>query len=320
MIDNAIIAKLEGGDAPTDENIARISSSTARTVRRRRSNLVRFGTTKAPSNGVGRPRAVTPNMLAALRDRLVDSPCMRLKDMVAFLRKEFDAEVTRFSVSRALESIGYTKVTRNVARERNPDLRADHIHERSFFNSCQLIYIDESGCDKSIDIKNKGWSKKGTTPVQIKRLQRGQRFQILPAYSQDGIIYCEVFEGSTDSERFEEFLERLLPYCGKWPEPRSVLIIDNASIHHSERVQQLCDDAGVVLLYLPPYSPDLNPIEEFFGELKRYIQEVWDEFEDLIKEDFAAFLEEAVRVVERRRESARGHFRHTGISIDDNSS
>lgn len=126
-----------------------------------------------------------------------------------------------------------------------------------------------------------------------------------------------MFEGSTDSKRFEEFLERLLPYCGKWPEPKSVLIVDNASIHHSERIQQLCDDAGVVLLYLPPYSPDLNPIEEFFGELKRYIQEVWDEFEDLIKEDFAAFLKEAVRVVGRRRESAEGHFRHAGIFIDE---
>ncbi|RFU72915.1 transposase [Trichoderma arundinaceum] len=236
LIDNAIISKLGGGDAPTDENLARISSSTARTVRRRRSNQVRFGTTKAPSNGVGRPRTITPNMLAALCDKLVDSPCMRLKDMVAFLRKEFGADVTRFS--------------------------------------------------------------------------------ILPAYTQDGIIYFGIFEGSTDGEKFEEFLERLLPYCGKWPEPRSVLIIDNASIHHSERVQQLCEDAGVVLLYLPPYSPDLNPIEEFFGELKRYIQEVWDEFEELVKDDFAAFLAEAVRVVGKRKESARGHFEHAGISIE----
>lgn len=63
------------------------------------------------------------------------------------------------------------------------------------------------------------------------------------------------------------------------------------------------------MLYLPPYSPDLNPIEQFFGELKRYIQEVWGEFEDLIREDFAAFLKEAVRVVGRRRESAEGHLR-----------
>lgn len=48
-------------------------------------------------------------------------------------------------------------------------------------------------------------------------------------------------------------------------------------MHHFERVQRICENAGVVLLYLPPYSPDLNPIEEFFGELKRYVQEVWDD-------------------------------------------
>jgi transposase len=44
----------------------------------------------------------------------------------------------------------------------------------------------------------------------------------------------------------------------------------NASFHHSERVKQLCSEAGVKLLYLPPYSPDFNPIEEYFAELKAY--------------------------------------------------
>lgn len=72
-----------------------------------------------------------------------------------------------------------------------------------------------------------------------------------------------------------------------------------------------------MLLHLPPYSPDLNPIEEFFGELKSYIQEVWDEFEELVKDDFAAFLAQAVRVVGRRKESAKGHFEHAGISIEE---
>jgi transposase len=48
--------------------------------------------------------------------------------------------------------------------------------------------------------------------------------------------------------------------------------MDNASFHHSERVKQLCSDAGGKLLYLPPYSPDFNPIEEFFAELKAYIK------------------------------------------------
>jgi transposase len=48
--------------------------------------------------------------------------------------------------------------------------------------------------------------------------------------------------------------------------------MDNASIHHSEKVEQLCREAGVKLLYLPPYLPTLNPIKEFFAELKTYIK------------------------------------------------
>jgi transposase len=102
-----------------------------------------------------------------------------------------------------------------------------------------------------------------------------------------------VYEGSTDTRVFEDFIEELLPYCGKWPNPRSILIMDNASFHHSEKIQRLCDDAGVILRYLPPYSPDLNPIEEFF-ELKPYIRQVWHEHEGFIKADFLSFLEESL--------------------------
>lgn len=76
---------------------------------------------------------------------------------------------------------------------------------------------------------------------------------------------------------FKYFIETLLSYCGKWPEPRPVLVMDNASFHHPERIQQICDNAGVVALSAT-YSPDLDPIEEFFGELKICIRQVWDEY------------------------------------------
>ena len=48
--------------------------------------------------------------------------------------------------------------------------------------------------------------------------------------------------------------------------------MDNASFHHSEKIRQLCADAGVILVYLPPYSPDYNLIEEFFAELKAFVK------------------------------------------------
>jgi transposase len=96
------------------------------------------------------------------------------------------------------------------------------------------------------------------TPIQVSRFQREQRYQILPAYTQDGVILAHIFQGSTDSTVFEDFVEQLLPLCGKWLEPKSVFVMDNASFHHTKRIKEMCHDAGVKLVYLLPYSPDLN--------------------------------------------------------------
>lgn len=87
-----------------------------------------------------------------------------------------------------------------------------------------------------------------------------ERYQILSAYAQDGIVLSRVFRGSTDATVFEDFISQLLRHCGRWPEPKSVLLMDNVSFHHSKQIAQICADAGVKLAYLRPYSEDLNPI------------------------------------------------------------
>lgn len=57
--------------------------------------------------------------------------------------------------------------------------------------------------------------------------------------------------------------------------------MDNASFYRSDTIEQLCTEAGVKLLYLPLYSPDLNPIEEFFVELKAFIKRNWQDYAKL---------------------------------------
>lgn len=116
---------------------------------------------------------------------------------------------------------------------------------------------------------------------------------------------------------FEDFIEQLLRHCNRWPEPRSVIIMDNASFHRTERVKQMCLSAGVKLLYLPPYSADLNPIEEFFAELKQFIKHRWYEYEENPGQGYDTFLEWCVGVVGSRTQSAEGHFRHAGVLVDE---
>ena len=58
-----------------------------------------------------------------------------------------------------------------------------------------------------------------------------------------------------------------------FPGDRSVLVMDNCSVHHAQEMKDLLRDAGILLLYLPPYSPDYNPIEELFSYAKYYLKE-----------------------------------------------
>jgi hypothetical protein len=168
------------------------------------------------------------------------------------------------SVSRALNSISRSKKKiRRVSKARSADLRDLYVHNTSNFLSFQYVFVDESGCDRRDGYRRTGWSPLGVTPVQVTRFSREKRYQILPAYTQDGIIFVRVYQGSTDSAIFEDFIAELLLSCNPWPQRRSVLVMDNAPIHHTARVNQMCYDAGVKLVYLPPYSPDFNPIEEF---------------------------------------------------------
>ena len=93
--------------------------------------------------------------------------------------------------------------------------------------------------------------------------------------------------------------------------------MDNASFYYSERIKEMCRDAGVILVYLPPYSLDLNPIEEFFAELKAFIKKQWYEYKDSPHQDFKVFLEWCVGVVGSRERNAKGHFRHAGVNLEE---
>lgn len=94
---------------------------------------------------------------------------------------------------------------------------------------------------------------------------------MLSAYAQDSIVPARVFRGSTNILFFEYFIKELLQHCGKWPKPKSVLVMDNAFIHHSHKIEQMCSEKDVKLVYLLLFLLDLNLIEKFFAKLKAFI-------------------------------------------------
>jgi hypothetical protein len=152
------------------------------------------------------------------------------------------------TIGRALKSREWSKKKMGrVAKARNADLRDLYSHNTSHIRSWQKVFVDESGCDKRDGQRRTGCAPLGKTPIQVSQFQREQRYQILPAYTQDSIISARVFQGSTDSTIFEDFIEQTLCHMNPWPEKNSVLIMDNASIHRSEWVKQMGRAKGVKL-------------------------------------------------------------------------
>jgi hypothetical protein len=164
--------------------------------------------------------------------------------------------------------------------------------------------------------RKKGWAPKGITPVHKARFERGPRVQLIAAYTQRGVKLCRFFGGSMDRLLFEDFIEQLLCHCSKWPEPETVLIMDNVGFHYSERVRQMCAEAGVLFDFTPPYTPRTDPIEEFFGEVKTHMKSQRKSYRGLIQRDFEAYVKSCVRAVGSRRDSAEGHFRNARLYVE----
>ncbi len=241
---------------------------------------------------------------------------MYRSEMADFLYSAFGRRVSERSIGGTLESMGWTRTTvRRIAQQRDADLRDHYLHRIAQYKSYQLVFVDENGCDRRAGYRRWGWSPKGSSPVQVTKFGRGKRWHILPSYAQDGIVLRQRKQGSTDTDLFEHFIARLLHHCGRFPQPKSVIVMDNASWHHSEKILQMCKDAGVVVEFLSPYSPDFNPIEEYFGVLKKFIKKHWHENEDFIRREFKMYLEWCVDVVGDDEHIAKSHFRHAGLSI-----
>jgi hypothetical protein len=94
-----------------------------------------------------------------------------------------------------------------VAQERNLEIRDFYAYNLLAFRSYHLVYVDESRCDKLIGFRWTSWSPLGVAPIQIAKFHYGRRYQILLAYSQDGILLACMFQGSIDGEVFEDFID-----------------------------------------------------------------------------------------------------------------
>ena len=128
----------------------------------------------------------------------------------------------------------------------------------------RLVFVDEMGANVSLSPLY-AWSPKGQRAFGSAPRNWGKNVTLLASITRRGLGPCLAVEGSTTREVFEAYLERIL---APTLVPAQVVVMDNLSAHKGERVRELIEQRGCEIVYLPPYSPDFNPIEQAFSKVK----------------------------------------------------
>lgn len=129
------------------------------------------------------------------------------------------------------------------------------------------MYVDESGVDRYL-YPLYGWSERGQKIYAAVSGKRYARESFVAAKCGDAILSPFCYKGTCTTTLFDFWVEHFLVPALK---PKQVVILDNATFHKSEKTRKLIEKAECSLLFLPPYSPDLNPIEKFWANLKKNI-------------------------------------------------
>ncbi len=117
------------------------------------------------------------------------------------------------------------------------------------------------------------------------------RQSFIAAKNQSSILAPFCYDGTCDTSLFNMWLKEVLTPKLK---PGQVVILDNASFHKSKKTIEIIENAGCKALFLPPYSPDLNPIEKFWANFKRKIRETLPQYANLAEAIDQTFLEVCV--------------------------
>ena len=215
---------------------------------------------------------------------ILETPSLYLSEIQRKLYSRIGIEVSLPTICRTLKRMGCTRQRiQHVALQQSEVMRGKYMANLAIYDPTMFIWIDETGCDRRNCIRKYGYSLRGITPRDHRLLVRGTRYSAIPVMSMEGIHDVAIFEGTVNGDRFEQFISNTLlpllnPFNGS--NPFSIVIMDNCSIHHVDGVINLIEViAQAKILFLPPYSPDLMPLEEVFSQVKATMKDSDDIFQ-----------------------------------------
>lgn len=205
---------------------------------------------------------------------MIDRPGICLSELQQQLSDATGTWVHISTLCRTVHRLGFTrKRLQHIALQCSEERRAQYMAEISIFDPSMLVWVDETGFRRRNSIRAYGYSLRGmrATDYQLKMGQKN--INAIGIMSLNGIEDVYISEENVNGDVFEDFVRTtllpiLMPFNGI--NTHSVVVLDNCSIHHLERIEQMITSVGALIRFLPPYSPDLNPIEFVFSKVKSF--------------------------------------------------
>jgi transposase len=176
-----------------------------------------------------------------------------------------------------------------AAEQSRPDVRRRReqwLKYQPRIDPARLVFIDETWVKTNM-APLRGWSPRGRRLHGHVPFGHWNTTTFLAALRHDRIDAPWMIDGPINGERFRVYVEHeLVPTLA----PGDIVVMDNLGSHKGKAVRQVIRNAGAKLLFLPKYSPDLNPIEQFFAKLKHRLRDAQQRTRETLSDAVAEIL------------------------------
>ena len=169
-----------------------------------------------------------------------------------------------------------------------------------------FVFIDETGASTRM-VRHYGWGPRGERLVDVAPHGHWRTTTFVAGLRSTGLVAPMVLDGPMTSEAFHAYVEQVLVPALS---PGDVVVLDNLAPHKTAGVREAIRAAGASLLYLPPYSPDLNPIEQVFAKLKALLRQAAARTRERLWTTIGCLLERF------SPDECRNYIRNAGYALD----
>ena len=169
----------------------------------------------------------------------------------------------------------------------------------------RLFFLDETGAKTNLT-RLYARSRRGQRAVAYAPQGHWNTTTLVAAIGAERVIAPLVLDGPMDGASFEAYVEQML--VAALP-PGSIVVMDNLSAHKMPRVAWLFAQAGITVRFLPPYSPDFNPIEQMWSKIKAILRRIGARAQDTLMEAIASALAEVTP------NDLQGYFFHSVVGV-----